>query len=86
MDTANAIAQDRSTEQTLRLVAFALNVVSCVGFGLLLIPLAWMIPMTIHSWKIYKGEEPNTLTFGICDLLFVNMISGVLLLITEKEA
>ena len=36
----------------------------------LLIPLAWMIPMTVHAYKIYKGRKPNTVAFGVCTLIF----------------
>ena len=51
-----------------------------------LIPLAWMIPMTIRVYKIYKGRKPNTVAFGICTLIFVNLVSGILLLCSEKDA
>ncbi len=72
-------------DKTLRLVAFVFNVLSCVGFGLLLVPLAWMIPMTVHSWGIYKGNKPNTVAFGVCTLLFLNLIGGIMLLVSKKD-
>ncbi len=56
------------------------------GVGFLIIPLAWMIPMTVHSWGIYKGTKPNTVGFDVCTLLFVGVVSGVLLLCSKKEA
>lgn len=31
-----------------------------------------------------KGECPNTVVFGVCTLLFANLISGILLLCSEK--
>lgn len=90
-----------SQDYTLRLVAAIINLVFCVlyGFGgpltfasgdfigfLMLICLAWMIPMTVYSWRISTGEKPNGTTFAIANLIFVNAISGVLLLISHKEA
>lgn len=83
-----------NTDTTLRLIAFIFCVLTLcsvvasgiASFGLLLIPLAWVIPMTVVCWKIYKGERPNTVAFGVCMLLFVNLISGILLLCSSKEA
>ena len=73
------------TDRTLRLINFILCVVSCVGSCWLLVPLAWMIPMTVHSWGIYKGTKPNTVAFGVCTLIFVTLIGGILLLVSKKD-
>tara|TARA_B100000678_G_scaffold147699_1_gene123304 strand:+ start:389 stop:637 length:249 start_codon:yes stop_codon:yes gene_type:complete len=75
----------KDSDKTLRLVAFILNLVSTISAGWLIIPLAWMIPMTVISWGIYKGEKRNTVTFGVCTLIFVNLISGILLLVSSKD-
>jgi hypothetical protein len=50
-----------------------------------LIPLAWIIPMTVITWKIYKGKSENSVAFGVCTLLFVNMVSGILLLCAPRS-
>lgn len=73
------------TDNTLRLIGFILNIISCVAVCYLIIPLAWMIPMTVISYKIYKGTKPNTVAFGVCTLLFLNIISGILLLCSTKN-
>lgn len=73
------------TDRTLRLIAFILNVVTCIGWAFAIIPLAWMIPMTVHSWGIYKGTKPNTVAFGVCTLIFLNLISGILYLVSTKD-
>tara|TARA_Y100001949_G_scaffold160581_1_gene152298 strand:+ start:371 stop:619 length:249 start_codon:yes stop_codon:yes gene_type:complete len=75
----------KDSDKTLRLVAFILNLVSTISAGWLIIPLAWMIPMTVISWGIYKGEKRNTVAFGVCTLIFVNLISGILLLVSSKD-
>lgn len=54
-----------------------------VVLGWTLLPLAWMIPMTVMSWGIYKGTRANTVAFGVCNPLFVNTIGGGL--ISNKE-
>ncbi|WP_236029438.1 hypothetical protein [Bifidobacterium miconisargentati] len=84
----------------LRFGACIANVVFSVGYAfiglgslaefnpmglLFLICLSWMIPMTLHSWSMYQGEKPNTTTFAVCDLIFVNIVSGILLLISSKD-
>ncbi|MBT1174965.1 hypothetical protein JS530_05525 [Bifidobacterium sp. LC6] len=89
-----------SRDYTLRLIAAIVDIVFCAGYGLLgltgftevgassilfLICLAWMIPMTLYGWKISTGEKPNTTTFAVCTLIFVNLVSGILLLISEKD-
>ena len=73
------------TDSTLRLIAFIFNLISLISVCWVIIPLAWMIPMTVRSWSIYKGTRPNTTAFGVCDLLFVSMVSGILLLCSKKE-
>ena len=62
-----------SQDRVLRLIAFILNIISCVGW-------AWLI-----SWGIYKGTRANTVAFGVCTLIFVDLISGILLLISHKD-
>lgn len=81
-----------SADEILRLIAFILNIVSAIFVGTmglawfpLLIVLAWMVPMTVHSWGIYRGKVNNTVVFGVCTLLFCNVISGILLLVSSKD-
>ncbi len=73
------------TDRTLRLIAFIWNIFCTVACAILLIPLAWMIPMTVHTYGIYKGTKPNTVAFGVCTLLFIGVVSGVLLLCSSKD-
>lgn len=74
------------TDRTLRLIAFIFNVLSMLAAAIFIIPLAWMIPMTVRSWNIYKGTRPNTVAFDVCTLLFLDLISGILLLVSKKDA
>ena len=72
-------------DSNLTLAAFILCIVSCVFFGGFILPLAWMIPMTIYSWKIHKLQRKNTVAFGVCTLLFTSLIGGILLLVSPKD-
>lgn len=49
------------------------------------LPLAWMIPMTVHTFGLYNGKKQNTIAFGVCSILFLNLISGILLLCSSKK-
>ena len=72
-------------DRNLRLAAFILNIISMVALGWTLLPLAWMSPMTVMSWGIYKGTRANTVAFGVCNLLFMNAIFGGGLPVSNKE-
>lgn len=74
------------SDKTLYLIAFILNLITTICVGWLILPLAWMIPMTVHTWGIYKGSKPNTTGFGVCTLIFLDFISGILLLVAKKHA
>ena len=72
-------------DRNLRMFAFILNLISTISVGWAIIPLAWMIPMTVISWNIYKGTRQPTMAFSICDLIFTNLISGILLLVGDTK-
>lgn len=74
------------SDRALRLAAFVFCILSLVSVGWLIVPLIWMIPMTIISWGIYKGTKPNTVAFGICTLIFLSLVAGILLLVSRKDA
>ena len=77
---------DNGTDRALRLAAFVLCILSTLSVCWLIVPLAWMIPMTVHCWGIYQGTKPNTTAFGVCTLIFVTVIGGILLLVSKKDA
>lgn len=74
-----------SDDKTLRLIAFIFAIISTVSAGIFIIPLCWMIPMTVYCWKLYKGTRANTVAFGVCTLIFLSVVSGILLLVSTKE-
>ena len=77
------------TDRNLRLVAFIFCILGLVECCWLIIPLAWMIPMSVISWGIYKGTKANTVAFGVCTILFMSfpcgLIAGILLLCSNKD-
>lgn len=71
--------------QACKTIAYAFSIVSTVICAIGLIPLCWMVPMTIHLNKCRKGEASLSIGFGICELLFVNIISGILCLVANDN-
>lgn len=61
-------------------VAKIFMLISCIVFGFCLIPLCWMIPMTVSLWGKIDRREPIDIGFKVCVLLFCNTIAGILLL------
>ena len=80
-----AIYPMTSTDRMLRLINFICCCVSIAISFWAIIPLAWMIPVTYISWGIYKGKKRNTVAFGVCTLLFTNIVGGILLLCSNKD-
>ena len=72
-------------DKTLRLIAFIFNIISLVTMCWLIIPLAWLIPMCVISWGIYKGTKANTVAFGVCTLIFSSLVAGILLLFSMMD-
>lgn len=71
-------------KRILRLVAFALMIVSTVVTAFFIIPLAWHLPMTLYYYdKAVKNNENVGVGFKVCTLIFVNLVSGILMLVDE---
>lgn len=85
IQTADAVYKVSDNDKQLRLVAFIFMIISTISTCWTVIALAWMIPMTIVCWDIYKGKKPNGTAFGVCTLLFGSLVSGICLLISTKE-
>lgn len=51
----------------------------------MIIPLAWCIPMTISVHRKLRDKQPISVAFKVCTLLFINLVSGILLLCMKDE-
>lgn len=78
-DTARS-DYDGETRRTLGTIALVFAIISCVAFGFALFPLAWMIPMTVYMSRKLNAREPMSIAFKVCTLIFLNTVSGILLL------
>ena len=68
---------------TFYLIAFILCLIETITIGWLLIPLAWCIPMTVKIYRADKNHEKLSVGFSVCVLIFLNIISGILLLVAD---
>ncbi len=92
--TANSVAQEATANHSssqnekqlnaLELIAFIFMILSCVSVGCFLIPLCWMIPMTVIYYKSVKEGKSISVAFKVCTLLFVNLLSEILMLVDEE--
>lgn len=71
-------------EDSLRKASFILAIITCVLVGWTIIPLAWAIPMTIMIKRSITSGK-NHIALGICSLLFLNVIIGILMLISNDK-
>lgn len=74
------VFQRKETSSALSTVAKVFMIISTVVMGIYLIPLAWCLPMTIVYFQKIKHGKPVGTGFKVCTLLFVNTISGILML------
>lgn len=56
-----------------------------MGAWLHALPLAWVLPMTLHYFKKNKANQPTTLSFKICTLIFVHLLVGIFMLCFEQS-
>ncbi len=73
--------QQRASSGERYKVAKIFMLLGCIFSGFFyLIPLAWTIPMTVHLFRAANRGEEVGMGFKVCSLLFVNTVSGILLL------
>ena len=69
-----------SGNQTLQTVNKVLLVLTCIASAFAILPLIWVLPMTIHYFNATKNGYDVGTGFKVCTLIFVNLIVGILML------
>ena len=77
---ANKSASAKDGNDGLALAIKIFLILGCIGQGILLLPLAWCLPITISICKKMKNGEPVGVGLKVCALIFVNTIAGILAL------
>lgn len=80
-----AQSQTNNNNSALGTVAKILMIITCVIYGIYLIPLAWMLPMTITLCKKIDNNDNISTGFKVCTLIFCNTIVGILLLCMNQD-
>lgn len=60
-------------------------ILGCVVMGLYIIPLCWVLPMTIVYCNRSSRGIPMGVGFKVCTLLFVSLIAGILMLCDNDD-
>lgn len=60
-----------------------LGIIFLMNGGFFIVLLAWMIPMTVMTYNSVDDNSDKT-ALGVCHLIFFNIISGILLLMSNK--
>ncbi len=68
---------------TLKLIVKIFMVISCVAGAFAIIPLAWCIPMTVTTFRRLDAGEKFSTGFKVCTLIFVNIIAGIIMLVSD---
>ena len=68
----------------LKTAAKVFMILGCISVGWTLIGLAWCIPMTVTVFHRFRDNKPVGVGLGVCSLLFVNLIAGILLLCVKN--
>ena len=76
-------ASVNSTKKSLREAARIIMIILTVTTGFAIIPLCWMIPMTVYLNNRVKNDEEISLAYKICCLIFCGTVPGILLLLED---
>ena len=68
---------------TIKVIAEVFMILGCISSGWALIPLCWTVPMTVKYMRSVKEGADVSTGFKVCSLIFVNLIAGVLMLVSD---
>ena len=75
----------KKRDESLMMVAEILCIICTVLVGFAIIPLCWMIPLTVALHNRIRDKAPISVGLKVCILLFVSLISGILLLVGDDS-
>lgn len=75
----------RRRDDSLMVVAEVFCIICTVLAGFAIIPLCWMIPLTVALHNRIQDKAPISVGLKVCILLFVSLISGILLLVGDEN-
>ena len=82
-ETAKKPAKVGRRDEGMCQVGLVFCIVACVLWGFALIPLIWMIPLTVSVYNSLKNKQPISLAMKVIVTIFVSLIGGILLLVGD---
>lgn len=76
---------ENDRNDTLITVAKVFLIIGCVMWGVLMLPLAWCIPLTLSVFHNFNDRTPIGTGMKICILLFVSVVAGICLLCLDES-
>lgn len=76
---------DTNSNSGMQTAAKVFMIISTVIMGIYLIPLAWCLPMTISYCKKIKNNQPVSVGFKVCSLIFVSLLGGIFMLCDNSD-
>ena len=70
--------------ETISQIGLIFCIINTVVAGFCLIPLIWMLPMTLSINRSLQENKPISIAMKVCTCLFVSLIGGFLLLIGDE--
>ncbi|WP_146638238.1 hypothetical protein [Spiroplasma clarkii] len=67
----------------LRTIVYLNNIIYTCFLACFIIPLLWVIPMLIYTKRNINSDKDH-IVFGVCMIIFLNIFSGILYLISMK--
>ena len=74
----------KKRNETIAQIGLVFCTINTIIAGFVLIPLIWMLPMTVSIYKSLQEHKPISVAMKVCTCLFLSLLGGVLLLIADE--
>ena len=77
---------NESTKRELDTLIKIFMLIPTILLGFAIIPLIWMVPMTMAAWKKADNKEPYGLVLSVCSIIFMGIpVAGVMMIIRDLD-
>ena len=78
------IVNGKKRNETLAEIGLIFAIIATVIAGFAIIPLCWMLPMTISINNSIKEKREISLTMKVCSIIFLNVFAGLFLILADE--
>ena len=77
---------NESTKRELDTLIKIFMLIPTILLGFAIIPLIWMVPMTVAAYKKADSKEPYGLVLSVCSIIFMGIpVAGVMMIIRDLD-